>query len=125
MSDISKISDATVDEAEMDAAEKAALEFSAPKYVHHFKKPFVWEGKEHKTLEFDFDKLTGKDALAIEQECAFLGIQIVTPTYSSPFLIRMASRVSGLGFDAFEAMSIKDYNRIRSKARNFLLSSEL
>ncbi len=110
---------------ELEKAETEALEDSSPKYVHYFKKPFVWEGKEHTTLEFDFDKLTGGDALTIERELSFQGIEVVTPTFSSPFLIRMASRASGLGVDAFEKMSIKDFNRIRSKARNFLLSSEL
>jgi hypothetical protein len=110
---------------EMEAAEAEALKDGAPQYVHYFRKPFEWEGREHTKLEFDFEKLTGGDALAIENELAMKGIQVITPTFSSPFLIRMASRACGLGVDAFEAMTIRDYNQIRSKARNFLLSSEL
>ena len=117
--------DVHIDDKEFTIAEKAAQKEGSPVYTHTFIKPFEWGGKTYETLEFDFAKLTGKDALAIENELALQGKAVVVASMSSEFLIRMAARASGLGADAFEAMSISDFNRIRSRARSFLLRSEL
>ena len=83
-------------------------------------------GKTYEKLHFDFDQLTGKDSLDIENELQALGVMVMVPTFSGPYLLRVAAKAckDGLGVDAFEAMRISDYNRIRSKVRNFLLTSE-
>lgn len=94
-------------------------------YTHKFDPPFEWMGQTYETLDFDFGKLRGKDALAIEHELNAKGISIVMPAASVDYLIALASRASGLGSDAFEAMPMKDFNKIRSRARNFLISVEL
>jgi hypothetical protein len=56
-----------------------------------------------------------------------MGKALVVPTFSGEYLIRMAAKActEPIGADAFEIMSIADYNKIRSAARSFLLRSEL
>jgi hypothetical protein len=114
-----------VDNKEFSAAEQAARENDSSTYTHKFGKPFEWEGNTYEELIFDFGKLTGKDALAIENELAAKGKSVIAPAFSGDYLMCMASRAAGIGSDAFLAMSIADYNRIRSRARSFLLKTEL
>ena len=67
------------------------------------------------------------DGLAIENEMQQLGKAVIVPTFSGEYLIRMAAKACTIpiGADAFENMSLSDYNKIRSAARSFLLNSEL
>lgn len=111
---------------EFAAAEAEAAE-SKPNYIHKFTKPFAYEGKEIISIAFNFDGLSGADALAIEGEISRLGKSVVAPAFSVDYLIRMAARSSSpmVGVDAFNAMPIRDFNKIRSAARSFLLLSEL
>lgn len=114
---------------EMDAlatAEEAAKD-AAFTYVHHFTKPFAYDGNTYEELTFDWGSLTGRDGLAIENELQSLGKPVIIPTLSGEYLLRMAVRACDkpIGADAFELMSLSDYNRIRSSARSFLLKSEL
>lgn len=114
-----------VDARELAAAESEA-KASAAIYNHTFGKPFSYEGKTYETLHFNFGNLTGRDAIAIEDELNAQGKAVIVPVMSGAYLIRMASRAceERLGSDAFEAMPISDYNKIRSAARSFLLRSE-
>ena len=85
----------------------------------------------------DFDRLTGNDSLAIEDELQSMNKPVIVPTFSGQYLIRMAARACTttlptpdgrtrrIGADVIQALPIGDYNRIRSKARTFLLASEL
>lgn len=114
---------------EMDAlatAEETAKD-AAYTYVHRFTKPFVYDGNTYEELTFDWGSLTGRDGLAIENELQSLGKPVIIPTLSGEYLLRMAVRAcdKSIGADAFELMSLSDYNRIRSSARSFLLKSEL
>lgn len=114
---------------EMDAlaaAEEAAKD-AAYTYVHRFAKPFTYDGNTYEELTFDWGSLTGRDGLAIENELQSLGKPVIIPTLSGEYLLRMAVRACDkpIGADAFELMSLSDYNRIRSSARSFLLKSEL
>jgi hypothetical protein len=108
------------------AKAEAEADKSNVAYIHFFRKPFEWEGKEYKSLTFDFDKLTGEDSLSIEAELQAKGISVLVPAFSGHFLIRMAARVCNerLGVDAFQKMPMREFLRIRTKARNFLMESE-
>ena len=99
---------------------------SADTYTHVFKKPFVYMNKKYDELHFDWGSLYGNDSLAIEAELQALGVSVIVPTFSGPYLIRLAARActERIGSDALGFMNIKDYNRIRSEARSFLLASE-
>lgn len=113
------------DNKELTAAIKKALAESKGVYLHKFKKPFIWLNEELESMAFDFESLTGRDMQAIEREMALLGTSVLVPTMSGEFLLRMASRAAGIGYDAILAMPISDAAAIRTKARNFLLKSEL
>ena len=128
-----------VNEAEFAAAEAAAKakQENDSAYVHKLKKPFTFEGCTIEELSFDFDRLTGNDSLAIEDELQSMNKPVIVPTFSGQYLIRMAARACTttlttpdgkarrIGADVIQALPIGDYNRIRSKARTFLLASEL
>jgi len=115
-----------VDGEELAAAEAGAAENTAATFTHKFKRPFSYMGKTYKELRFDWDSLTGRDGLAIEAELQALGMPVVVPALSGAYTIRMAAKActEKIGSDAFEQMGMRDYNRIRSAARSFLLASE-
>lgn len=115
-----------IDEQELEVAEKMAEE-ERYQYIHRFKRPFQYEGNIFEKLTFNWEKLTGYDGLAIENELQSLGKPVVIPSLSGDYLIRMAARASidGIGEDMISAMPIRDYNKIRSEARSFLLKTEL
>ena len=97
-------------------------------YVHKFSKPKKYNGKEITEITFNWGDVTCAEALAIEAEMLASGKLLAMPQFSGDFIFRMASRASAprVGIDFFEsnALSISDYNRIRSAARTFLLQSE-
>lgn len=119
-----KVDEGTVKGSELDAAIAEAKDVGG--YTHRFKKPFVWEGKEFKVLHFDFGSLTGKDMMSIEKEISITeGMTILSPGMSGVFVLYMAAKAAGIGYDALMGMPINEVNTIRTKARNFLLASEL
>ena len=87
-----------VNEAEFAAAEAAAKakaeQGNASAYVHKLKKPFTFEGCTIEELSFDFDRLTGNDSLAIEDELQSMNKPVIVPTFSGQYLIRMAASSS-------------------------------
>lgn len=110
---------------ELGAAFEAAKEETAGTYLHKFKKPFKWEGKEYKTLLFDFESLTGNDFIAVDREVTQkMGTTVIVAAVSAPFLMTMAARAAGVGSDMLEALPLYDFNKIISKARNFMLSAD-
>lgn len=92
-------------------------------YTHTFKKPFTYEDKTYKTLEFDFESLSGRDMIAIEAEMQANSEYPLAPEISTSFQSKMAARAAGIGSDVIEAMSINDFNRITGAARRFLLDT--
>lgn len=126
MSNDTKKNNEVIDQEEFSVAKKEA-ENSGYTYTHKFRKPYEYNGKTYNEMVFDWDKLTGKDGLAIENEMQQIGKPVIVPTFSGEYLIRLAARActEAIGSDAFENMPIADYNKIRSAARSFLLKSEL
>ena len=115
-----------VDETELEAAREEARKSNVALFEIEFKKPVKYNNKEYAKLSFDFDKLTGLDGLAIEEELQMLNKAVIVPALSGDYLVRMAARActERIGADIFNYMSLKDYNRIRSAARSFLILSE-
>ena len=115
-----------INDKELNAAEQAAKS-STTSYTHNFATPFEYEGKTYESLTFNWGALTGNDFLIIEGEISAMGKALISPEFSSEFLVRMASRACNaqLGSDALAAMPIGDFNRIRGKARSFLLNTAL
>ena len=104
---------------------EAETEPSLATYTHVLNKPFIYEGKTYEELVFEWDKLTGRDSISIENEVVRLGRPFVTPEFSAEYLVRMAAKACTLpiGIDLLEALPLVDFNRIKSKARGFLLKS--
>ena len=117
-----------VDTTELGAAEQEAAETpveNVGRYVHNFVNPFSYEGKTYEKLTFDWAKLTAKDSLAIENEMMSLGKPLVAPEFSGEYLIRMAVRAceEKVAINVLQAIPLGDYNKIRARARTFLLRS--
>jgi len=109
---------------EFEAAEQEA-KVSTGNYTHEFAKPFVYANKSYEKIEFDFEKLTGKDFLEIEAEMQAMGKPLIAAEFSGDFMLLMASRASGVGSDVLTALPLSDFKRIHSKARSFLLKQGL
>ena len=111
---------------EFAVAEKEAKEYAGQSiYVHKLSKPFTYEEKTYEEFIFDWDKLSGNDYLSIEAEMAASGKVLVTPEFSGSFIVLMAARActENIGSDVLCALPLRDFNKIRGKARSFLLNS--
>jgi hypothetical protein len=104
-------------------APKNAAKDALGVYVHEFKRPFRYEGKKYGTINFYFNRLTGRDVIAIESEMQANSEYAIDPILSRNFQSKMASKASGIGIDVLEATPIQEFNRITNAARNFLISS--
>ncbi|MBU5438307.1 phage tail assembly protein [Tissierella sp. MSJ-40] len=113
----------TDNQVETSAVNKNATEGENGVYVHKFKKPFEFEGKKFETLNFYFDRLTGKDMISIETEMQEMGEYALAPEISRGFQCRMAAKAGGIGADVLESMPLVEFNKITNAARNFLISS--
>lgn len=114
-----------VDEKEYAAAMNEAQ--NAPGTVTvKLAKPQMYNGEEYSELTFDFESLTGDDALNISDELTASGKTVVMPALSEQYLIRVAARActAPVGADIFRGMPLKNYLRIVGAARNFLLAAE-
>lgn len=90
-------------------------------YVHTFKEPFEYEDKTYKELVFEFGKLKGKDIIAIQNEILARGGVTTSPELDAEFQSKFAAKAAGIGSDVIENLPAKDFLRITSRARNFLL----
>ena len=92
-------------------------------YVHKFKKPVLYNGETITELAFDFDSLTGDDALNIENELASIGKAAISPAFSGEYLIRMAAKActTPIGEDFFEPLpgipGVSIFHRLRLQLR--------
>lgn len=91
-------------------------------YTHDFKQPVMIEGKQYKSITFYFEKLTGEDVEAIEEELQDQNKYVLSPEVSSVFQSMLAARAAGVGADEIKRLPISDYMKIKNKARAFLLS---
>jgi hypothetical protein len=109
----------SVAEKEAEKVKKDAANAGRYAYTHKFREPFHYMKKEHTELLFDWDRLTGRDAMAIEDELIDLRIPVVSPAFSSPYIIRMAAKActEEIGADAFELMPFYDFNKIKCQNR--------
>ena len=111
--------------AEQKAKEEAAKD-TAVKFTFKLLTPVEYDGETYEKLEFDFSELSGADSLNIEAELNSMGIVVISPSYQSPYLIRLCARACKQKVDAsiFSKFKLRDYLSLRNKARNFLMSSE-
>lgn len=96
---------------------------SSLNYTHNFKTPVEIEGKKYKSMTFYFEKLTGEDVEAIEEELQDQNKYVLTPEVSSVFQTMLAARAAGVAADEIRRLPIGEYMKIKNKARSFLLES--
>ena len=104
-------------------ADKKKEKKSSLNYTHNFKTPVEIEGKQHKTLTFNFEKLTGEDVEAIEEELQDQNKYVLTPEVSSVFQTMLAARAAGVGADEIRRLPLGEYMKIKNQARSFLIES--
>lgn len=92
-------------------------------YTHKFKRPFAYEGKTYEEMTFNFERLTGRDMIAVETEMQMNNEYALAAEISQRAQAKIAARAAGVGSDVIEAMPLNDFNRITSAARDFLLDS--
>lgn len=88
------------------------------------KSPIKYEENEYKSLTFNFDKLTGVEALEIEDELAMKGKPVfMNETANARYLMQVALKAceERIDFETLKKVNIADFNRIKNKARLFLL----
>lgn len=79
--------DTVIDEKELDAAgQMADQNENVYEYVHKLDKPFEYEGKTYESIHFNWGKLTGNDALAIENEITAKGSAVVIRPFQGSIL---------------------------------------
>ncbi len=122
-----------ISEEELSAAQSEAetenKEMSADngKRIMILKKPIEKMGTVYRELHFDFDKLTGKDSLEVEEEIETITkLTVVAPALNLEYLIRISARACDepIGRDDIVNMNLSDFNHIRNIARNFMLRSD-
>ena len=92
-------------------------------YTHTFKAPVEINGEKHKALTFYFEKLTGEDVEAIEEELQDQNKYVLTPEVSSVFQTMLAARAAGVGADKIRRLPLGEYMKIKNQARSFLIES--
>ena len=92
-------------------------------YTHHFKNPVEIEGKQYKSMTFYFERLTGEDIEAIEAELQDQNKYVLTPEISSTFQSMLAARAAGVAADEIRRLPLRDYMKIKNKARDFLMAA--
>ena len=113
---------------EVEAIEAEKQEKKIDKYsVFEFipKTPIKYEDKTYAKIIFDFGKLKGTDAVAIEEEMESQNSYALAPETSKVYQAKMAARAGRVPSDLIESLNLQDFNRITNAARNFLLGVEL
>lgn len=97
-------------------------------FTYKLKKPVKHDGKTITELSFDFDKLTGDDALEIEHELLLTSkVSLGHPSFNSEYVIRFCARACSeqINSEFFRKLGFADYTIIMQKAKNFMLTGEL
>lgn len=67
--------------------------------------------------------MNGEDIEAIEAELQSENKYVLSPEVSSIFQTMLAARAARVGADEIRRLKIRDYMKIKNKARDFLLES--
>ena len=105
--------------------EKKEEKETSRNYTHTFKTPREIEGKKYTALTFYFDRLTGEDIEAVEEELQDQNKYVLSPEISSTFQCILAARAAGVPSDEIRRLPMADYMKIKNKTRDFLISAGL
>lgn len=106
--------------AEPETTEDAAF------YTIKLKKPVNYDGEEIGEIAFDFASLTGADAMNIDDELSAAGKFVPVAAFSTEYLIRMAAKAAKkpIGADFFKLLCLSDFEKIKARARRFLIDAD-
>lgn len=93
-------------------------------YTIELRKPLMYNGTEYGKLTFNFNKLTGTDAVNIEDELVARKENVfMNEVASTVYLMTMAAKAceEHVTYNALKTLGILDFNRIKNMARLFLL----
>ena len=85
-------------------------------------RPIEIDGKEVKTLEYDFESLTGNDIQEMNKELARLGFQVGIAELDMNYHAAFFAKASGIAFEDLGRLNAKDYNKVVTMVRDFFLS---
>lgn len=88
--------------------------------------PITYNGEEISELKFNFNKLTGKDAIEVENELIRIGkLAIYGQASNINYILRMAARAceKPIGIDLFDIVGVPDFNVLRTHAQLFLANT--
>ena len=104
----------------VDMYEKKSVKKNSANYTHKFSEPVEIMGRKYKEMTFYFDRLCGEDIEKIEAELQDQGKYVLSPEISSVFQSMLAARAAGIGADEIKRLKVRDYMKIKNKARDFL-----
>lgn len=90
-------------------------------------KPLDYNGRIYTEIIMDLENLTGKDSMEVEAELMQRKKQaVIMGALNNDYIMGIASKATArakcpLGTDAFLALSLKDFNRVKNAVQNFLL----
>ena len=88
-------------------------------------KPITFDGKTIEEINLDLDSLTGADIeLCVREAVAAKGESIIAYEIDIDFHVQVAVKLTGIGRDTLRLLPARDYRRVMSSIRNFLLDSE-
>ncbi|MBS7328953.1 MAG: phage tail assembly protein [Oxalobacter sp.] len=85
-----------------------------------FSKPYTFEGKEYKELEFDLEELKGSDISAAKKEMNGEGIFTPVMATDCDFCAILLARLIKQPREFFSAMPAKDFERLTRLVSGFL-----
>ena len=70
------------------------IEKAPTRFVYKLNKKVSYNEKEYDSLKIDFSPLTGRDAREIKNELARLNINVIIPTFSDDYLVRVICKAA-------------------------------
>ena len=89
---------------------------------HVFSKPYEFEGKTFKEIEFDLDSLKGSDISAAKKEFAATGNFSPVPSTDSDFCAILLARMTKQPVEFFTGLPARDYCSLTQQVSNFLIA---
>ncbi|NRS50968.1 MULTISPECIES: phage tail assembly protein [Brevibacillus] len=89
------------------------------------KKPLKVNEKEHTSLSFDFDSLTGVDIMAASEEARHIGGISAHEMQSSVFRAVVAAKACGVLYHDLLRLNGRDFYLVVTAAHAFLLGMDL
>lgn len=88
---------------------------------YKFSKPYEFEGTEYKSIELNFDKLSGEDIDEIQAQLTEQGYVIAVASLDIKVRGLLAARAASKPIEFIKKLPIKDYIKITQAVGDFLL----